>query len=382
MLDRISDSLKEIKPSGIRKFFDLVNEKDDIISFGVGEPDFPTPQKIIDATFEHLNNGMTNYTSNYGMEEFRVEVSNYLKKYKLDYRKEEIIATVGGSEAIDLALRSIINDGDEIIIPEPVYVPYKPLARLAGAKTISINTSETGFKLCPKELEKKITDKTKALILCYPNNPTGVTLSKEELGELAKVIKKHNIWVITDEVYSELNYNEKHYSIGGIEGMKNNTIYINGFSKAFSMTGWRIGYLCGPEKLINEMIKIHQYSTLCAPIIGQLAGIEALKVGMDDMRSMKEEFSERREFLYNGLRKLGVEVEDGKGALYLFPKVKKYNMTGEEFSIHMLSKYNIALVPGSAFGRDFVNYVRISYASSMENLEILLEAFEHFIKNN
>lgn len=380
MLDKVSDRLKELKPSGIRKFFDIVSSKKDVISLGVGEPDFATPWKIIDATFYNMKMGRTHYTSNFGLMEFREEVGKYLKKYDLDYGTDEIIATIGGSEGIDLALRSLINEGDEIIVPEPVYVPYRPLAELNGAKVVGIDTSKTEFKLSAEALEAAITPKTKAVILCYPNNPTGIIMEKEDLEAVAKVIKKHRIWCITDEIYSELSYEEEHFSIGAIEGMKEQTIYLNGFSKAFAMTGWRIGYLCAPKELIAQMVKIHQYTTLCAPIISQYGAIEALRDAIPEMEKMRESFARRRRLIYNGFKELGMDIVEPKGALYVFPSVAKYGLGGEEFAVRLLEEENVAVVPGAAFGEEFESYIRCSYATSIEEIKESLVRIARFVK--
>ncbi|MBP6407507.1 MAG: aminotransferase class I/II-fold pyridoxal phosphate-dependent enzyme [Fusobacteriaceae bacterium] len=380
MNDRISDKLKVLKPSGIRKFFDIVATKKDVISLGVGEPDFATPWNIVDAAFYNMKMGRTHYTSNFGLLEFRKEVGEYLKKYDLDYGPDEIIATIGGSEGIDLALRSIINPGDEIIVPEPVYVPYRPLSELTGATVVGIDTSKTEFKVDAKELEKLITPKTKAIILCYPNNPTGITMPYEDLKAVAEVVKKHNVWVITDEIYSELTYVGDHTSIASFPGMKERTIYLNGFSKAFAMTGWRIGYICGPKELIQQMVKIHQYTTLCAPIISQYGAIEALKNSIPDMLSMRDSFARRRRLIFEGFKGLGMEIVEPKGALYVFPSIEKYGLSGEEFAIRLLEEENVAVVPGDAFGEGFEKYIRCSYATSIEQIKESIVRIGRFVK--
>lgn len=380
MTDRISDKLKLLKPSGIRKFFDIVATKKGVISLGVGEPDFSTPWSIIDAAFYNMKKGRTHYTSNFGLLEFRQEVCKYLEKYDLKYDTDEVIATIGGSEAIDLALRSIINPGDEIIVPEPVYVPYRPLSELTGATVVGIDTSKTQFKIDAKELEKLITPKTKAIILCYPNNPTGITMPRKDLEAVAEVLKKHEIWVITDEIYSELIYDEEHTSIASLPGMKERCIYLNGFSKAFAMTGWRIGYVCAPRDLINQMVKIHQYTTLCAPIISQYGAIEALKNAMKDMYSMRESFARRRRLIYEGFKELGMEIVEPKGAMYVFPSIKKYGLKGEEFAIRLLEEENVAVVPGDAFGDEFEDYIRCSYATSIEDIKESVVRIGRFVK--
>ena len=380
MNDRISDKLKVLKPSGIRKFFDIVATKKDVISLGVGEPDFATPWNIVDAAFYNMKMGRTHYSSNFGLLEFRKEVGEYLKKYDLDYGPDEIIATIGGSEGIDLALRSIINPGDEIIVPEPVYVPYRPLSELTGATVVGIDTSKTEFKVDAKELEKLITPKTKAIILCYPNNPTGITMPYEDLKAVTEVVKKHNVWVITDEIYSELTYVGDHTSIASFPGMKERTIYLNGFSKAFAMTGWRIGYICGPKELIQQMVKIHQYTTLCAPIISQYGAIEALKNSIPDMLSMRDSFARRRRLIFEGFKGLGMEIVEPKGALYVFPSIEKYGLSGEEFAIRLLEEENVAVVPGDAFGEGFEKYIRCSYATSIEQIKESIVRIGRFVK--
>ena len=380
MNDRISDKLKVLKPSGIRKFFDIVATKKDVISLGVGEPDFATPWNIVDAAFYNMKMGRTHYTSNFGLLEFRKEVGEYLKKYDLVYGPDEIIAIIGGSEGIDLALRSIINPGDEIIVPEPVYVPYRPLSELTGATVVGIDTSKTEFKVDAKELEKLITPKTKAIILCYPNNPTGITMPYEDLKAVAEVVKKHNVWVITDDIYSELTYVGDHTSIASFPGMKERTIYLNGFSKAFAMTGWRIGYICGPKELIQQMVKIHQYTTLCAPIISQYGAIEALKNSIPDMLSMRDSFARRRRLIFEGFKGLGMEIVEPKGALYVFPSIEKYGLSGEEFAIRLLEEENVAVVPGDAFGEGFEKYIRCSYATSIEQIKESIVRIGRFVK--
>lgn len=378
-LNKISQKVRALKPSGIRKFFDIVQEKENVISLGVGEPDFSTPWNIIEEAFYHLEQGETHYTSNHGLLEFREKVSEYLGKYNLNYGTDEIIATVGGSEGIDLALRTLINPGDEIIVPEPVYVPYTPLSTLNDAKVVSINTAKTNFKLTAKSLEEKITDKTKAVIICSPNNPTGISLTKKDLEELAEVIIKHDIFCITDEIYSELSYEEEHHSIAAVEGMRERTIYLNGFSKSFSMTGWRIGYLAAPKELVDQIIKIHQYTTLCAPIMSQYGAIEALKNGMESVGKMRASYNRRRRLIYNGLKEVGFDIVEPKGAMYIFPSVEKYGLTGEEFAIRLLEEKNIAVVPGVAFGDDFKYYIRCSYATSIKEIKAAIIKIKEFV---
>ncbi len=380
MKNKLSKKLLEIKPSGIRKFFDLVQEQKGVISLGVGEPDFTTPWNVIEAAFYAMEKGKTHYTSNHGLLELRLEVVKYLKKYNLNYNEKEVIITVGGSEGIDIALRSIIDAGDEIIIPEPIFVPYKPISTLLGAVPVTIDTSKTGFKLTAETLKEKITSKTKAIILCYPNNPTGMILEEEEMKKIADVIKEAGIWCITDEIYSELNYGEKeHFSIASIEGMKERTIYLNGFSKAFAMTGWRIGYLAAPKEIVDEIIKIHQYIIMCAPVMSQYAAVEALRHCEKDVKKMKESYDRRRRLIYSGFKEIGLDVLEPKGAMYIFPSVEKFGMTGEEFAIKLLENKKVALVPGSAFGEDFKYYLRCSYATSIEDIKESIKRIGEFI---
>lgn len=381
MLDKISEKLKKIEPSGIRKFFDIVSQKKNVISLGVGEPDFNTPWNISESAFYALEQGRTHYTSNYGLLELRVEISKYLKKYNLDYSEKESIVTVGGSEGIDLALRAVINPGDEIIIPEPIFVPYKPIVELAGGVAVSIDTSKEGFKLTAKTLKEKITDKTKAVVLCFPNNPTGVILEENELREIAELIKEHKIWCISDEIYSELTYEQEHFSIASIEGMKDCTIYLNGFSKAFAMTGWRVGYLCAKEEIINQIVKIHQYVIMCASSFAQYGAIEALRNSMTQVQKMVESYNRRRRLIVHGFREIGFEVFEPKGALYVFPDISSSGLDSEEFAIRLLNEYNVAVVPGTAFGDGFSKYIRCSYATSIEDIKEALNRISKFIEN-
>lgn len=385
MKEKMSKIVRELKPSGIRRFFDIVQKKENVISLGVGEPDFVTPWNVIEAAFYSMEQGHTHYTSNYGLLELRLEISHYLKKYDLEYNDEEIIVTVGGSEGINLALRAVIDAGDEIIIPDPIFVPYEPIASLYGGKAVSIDTSKAGFKLTPELLRASITDKTKAVVLCFPNNPTGTTLTKEETEALAEVIIEKDIWCITDEIYSELTYEGEHFSIGSVEGMRERTIYLNGFSKAFAMTGWRVGYLCAPKMIIDEIIKIHQYIIMCAPVMSQYAAVEALRHSMKDVQKMKDSYDRRRRLISNGLKEIGFKLNDPKGAMYVFPDVSISGMNGEEFALELLEKKNIAVVPGIAFGKQFDNYIRCSYATSIEKIKIALKGMQELVdelKNN
>lgn len=378
----LSDKVVNIKPSGIRKFFDIVSEMKDAISLGVGEPDFDTPWHIRDEGIYAFERGKTFYTSNAGLKDLRLEIANYMKRSQgLDYNPDnEIIVTVGGSEAIDIGLRAIINSGDEVIIPQPSYVSYEPCAVLAGAKPVIINLkAENDFRLTAEELIEVITDKTKILILPFPNNPTGAIMEREDLEKIAKVVIEKDILVMSDEIYAELTYKDKHVSIASIEGMRERTILINGFSKAYAMTGWRLGYACAPRELIQQMTKIHQFAIMCAPTISQYAAVEALKNGDDDVKEMREAYNQRRRFLMNAFKKMGLECFEPFGAFYVFPCIKEFGMTSEEFATRFLQEEKVAVVPGTAFGDCGEGYLRISYAYSLENLKIAIERLENFV---
>lgn len=382
MIHKLSKKVLDIKPSGIRKFFDLVAEKKDVISLGVGEPDFETPWHIREEGIYAFEKGRTFYTSNSGLKELRYEICNYVKrKYNLSYdAMTEALVTVGGSEAIDLAMRALIDEGDEVIIPEPCYVSYKPCAILANAKVVTIDLKvENNFRLTAKELENAITDKTKILVLAFPNNPTGAVLDKKDLEEIAKVCIEKDIYVISDEIYAELTYSGKHHSIAEIDGMKERTIYINGFSKAYAMTGWRLGYALAPNEIIKQMTKIHQFAIMCAPTISQYAAIEALRNGDPDIEVMKESYNERRRFLMKSFEEMGLPCFEPFGAFYVFPCIKKYGMTSEEFAMRFLEEENVAVVPGSAFGDSGEGFLRISYAYSIENLKVAIEKLKNFV---
>lgn len=379
----ISEKIKNIKPSGIRKFFDIVNEMKDAISLGVGEPDFDTPWHIRDEGIYAFEKGKTFYTSNAGLKGLREEISNYIKrKQGISYNSDnEILVTVGGSEAIDIGLRAMINPDDEVIIPQPSYVSYAPCASLAGAKNVFINLKEENqFKLTAQELKDAITDKTKVLVLPYPNNPTGSIMEKEELEEIAKVVIEHDIFVISDEIYSELTYKGEHVSIASLDGMKERTLLINGFSKAYAMTGWRLGYACGPKELLTQMTKIHQYAIMCAPTISQYAAIEALKNGDNDVQEMKKSYNQRRRFLMNAFKEMNLSCFEPHGAFYVFPCIKEFGMTSEEFATKFLEEEHVALVPGNAFGDSGEGFLRISYAYSIETLKIAMERLARFVE--
>ena len=383
MRNPLSDKIVDIKPSGIRKFFDIVSEMKDAISLGVGEPDFDTPWSVREEGINALEKGKTFYTSNAGLVELRQEICNFLnRKYKLSYEPlTETLVTVGGSEAIDLALRCMINPGEEVIIPQPSYVSYLPCAVMADAIPVIINLkAENNFKLTAKELLDAITDKTKILILPFPNNPTGAIMEEEELKEIAKVVIEKDIFVISDEIYSELTYKNKHFSIAAIEGMKERTIVINGFSKSHAMTGWRLGYAAGPANIIKQMIKLHQFAIMCAPTNSQFAAVEALKNCDKDVEEMVVSYNQRRRFLLKEFEKMGLECFEPFGAFYVFPCIKKYNMTSEEFATRLLNEEKVAVVPGTAFGDCGEGFLRISYAYSIENLKVALDRIKNFVE--
>ena len=383
MMHKLSKKVLEIKPSGIRRFFDLVSEKKDVISLGVGEPDFDTPWHIRDEGIYAFEKGKTFYTSNAGLKDLRVEICNYLKrKFSLDYDPlSEVLVTVGGSEAIDLAIRSLVNEGDEVIIPEPCYVSYKPCAILANAKPVTIDLkAENNFRLTATELENAITDKTKVLVLAFPNNPTGAVMTKDDLEAIAKVVIKHDIYVISDEIYAELTYNGKHHSIAELPDMKERTIVINGFSKSYAMTGWRLGYACGVKEIISQMTKIHQFAIMCAPTVSQYAAVEALKNGDKDIEEMKESYNQRRRFLLSSFKEMDIPCFEPFGAFYVFPCIKKFGMTSEEFAMKFLDEENVAVIPGTAFGDSGEGFLRISYAYSIEKLKVAMDKMGEFIK--
>ena len=383
MKNPVSKTITEIKPSGIRKFFDIVNTMDDAISLGVGEPDFDTPWRVRDEAIYSLEQGRTFYTSNAGLMELKVAISEYLdRKYDLHYNpKTEMMMTVGGSEAIDIGLRAMLDPGDEVIIPEPSYVSYVPCTVLAGGVPKIINLKESDeFRLTAQELEEAITDKTKVLILPYPNNPTGAIMEKEDLEAIAEVIRKHDIYVMTDEIYSELTYQMDHVSIASLPGMKERTVYINGFSKAFAMTGWRLGYACAPEVILKQMLKIHQFAIMRAPTTSQYAGIEAVKHCDREVEDMKMQYNERRVYVLQRLRGMGLTCFEPYGAFYAFPSIKGTGMTSDDFATTLLKTEKVAVVPGTAFGDCGEGFIRISYAYSMENLKIALDRIEKFLK--
>lgn len=382
MRNPLSERITSIKPSGIRKFFDIASERKDTISLGVGEPDFDTPWHIRDEGIYSLEKGKTFYTSNSGLIELREEISNYLKRRcNVSYDpKTETIITVGGSEGIDIAFRAMLDPGDEVIIPQPSYVSYEPCAILANGTPVIIELkNENQFRLTPEELLDAITDKTKILVMPFPNNPTGAIMEKDDLEKIAKICIEKDIFVLSDEIYSELTYGREHVSIASLPGMKERTILINGFSKAFAMTGWRLGYACGPKEIISQMTKIHQFAIMCAPTTSQYAAVEALRNGDDDVAKMRESYDQRRRFLMNAFKEMGLPCFEPFGAFYVFPCIKEFNMTSEEFAFALLDDQNLAVVPGTAFGDSGEGFLRISYAYSIEKLKIAMERMAIFI---
>ena len=384
MRNPLSKTIVTIKPSGIRRYFDIVSEMNDpdVISLGVGEPDFETPWHIRDEGINSLEKGRTFYTANAGLLELREEINKYLnRRFGLSYDpKDGILVTVGGSEAIDIALRAMVDPGDEVIIPQPSYVSYEPCAVLAGAKPVIIELkNENQFRLTAAELEAAITDRTKVLILPFPNNPTGAVMERRDLEEIAKVIEKHDIFVLSDEIYSELCYTENHVSIANIPGMWERTVLINGFSKSYAMTGWRLGYACGPQEIIEQMYKIHQFCIMCAPTTSQYAAIDALRNGDADVQMMRESYNQRRRYLVNAFKEMGLECFEPFGAFYMFPCVKQFGMTSDEFATKLLHEEKLAVVPGNAFGDSGEGFLRISYAYSLENLKKAIARLERFV---
>ena len=382
MRNPLSDKITTIKPSGIRRFFDIVSEMEDAISLGVGEPDFDTPWHIRDEGIYSLEKGKTFYTSNAGIKELRQEICNYYgrKQGVLYDPLKETLVTVGGSEGIDLALRCMLNPGEEVIIPTPCYVSYEPCTIMAdGVPVILPLKNENQFRLTPEELESAITDKTKVLILAFPNNPTGAIMEKEDLEAIAPIIEKHDLFVISDEIYSELSYKSKHVSICSIPGMRERTVIINGFSKAYAMTGWRLGYALGPELIIKQMIKLHQFAIMCAPTTSQYAAVEALKNGDDDVAEMTEAYNQRRRFLMNEFREMNLPCFEPFGAFYVFPCIKEFGMTSEEFALKFLEEEKVAVVPGTAFGDCGEGFLRISYAYSIDDLKVAIDRLKSFV---
>ena len=383
MRNPLSDKVVDIKPSGIRKFFDIVSEMEDAISLGVGEPDFDTPWHIRDEGIYSLEKGRTFYTSNAGLVELRKEISQYIDRtQKIVYNPlREILVTVGGSEAIDLALRAMVNPGDEVLIPQPSFVSYEPCAILAGAVPVIIELKEENeFRLTAQELRSAITDKTKILILSFPNNPTGAVMERKDLEAIAEVIREKDIFVISDEIYSALSYKGKHVSIASLPGMQERTVLINGFSKAYAMTGWRLGYACAPSVIMEQMIKIHQFAIMCAPTTSQYAAVEAVKNGDGDVAGMREEYNGRRRYLLHRFQEMGLSCFEPFGAFYAFPCVQEFGMSSDEFATRLLQEEKVVVVPGTAFGDCGEGFLRISYAYSLESLKKALGRIGRFVK--
>lgn len=381
MRNPLSKLVMELEPSGIRRFFDIANTMDHVISLGVGEPDFDTPWHIREEGIYSLEKGRTYYTSNAGLLPLRQEISCYLKKrFQLPYEADEILVTVGGSEAIDIGFRSLLDPGDEVIIPEPCFVSYVPCVKMAGGVPVRVCLEEKDeFKLTGKKLKEAITEKTKVVVLPFPNNPTGAIMTAEELQVVADIIKKHDLFVLSDEIYSELSYKGDHVSIASIPGMAERTIVINGFSKSFAMTGWRLGYAAAPREIIKQMTKVHQYLIMSAPTTSQYAAIEALKNGLEDVERMRESYNERRRFLVKELNRLGMPCFEPYGAFYVFPNISRFGMSSEEFAMRLLNEQKVAVVPGDAFGKCGEGFLRISYAYSIEDLKRALEKIKKFI---
>ncbi len=378
----LSKTAVSLKPSGIRKYFDLIGEVDGVVALTVGQPDFPTPWHVREAGIESLEKGMTYYTSNAGTPELRAEISNYmLRRFGLKYEPmEETIVTVGGSEAIDLAVRAIIEPGDEVIIPTPCFVCYDPIVRLAGGVPIIIKTElKDKFKLNPEVLKAAITPKTKMIVVPFPNNPTGAIMTREDLEEIADIVRDTNIVILSDEIYAELTYGRKHVSIASLPDMQERTVIVNGFSKSYAMTGWRLGFVCAPAPIVKQMLKIHQFAIMCAPTTSQLAAIEALKNGDDDIETMAEEYDRRRKYIYKGLKNIGIEVFEPEGAFYIFPDIGNFGISSELFCEKLLYDYKCAIVPGQAFGDSGEGFARISYAYSVKHITSALERIDAFV---
>jgi aminotransferase len=380
----ISKTVQDLKPSGIRRFFDLAANMKGVISLGVGEPDFVTSWSVREAAIHSLEQGYTTYTANAGMLELRKEISRYMERqFTVSYNpNDQIIVTVGASQALDIALRAILNPGEEVIVVEPCFVAYAPLVTLAGGNPVTVQTlKENDFKLLPEQLEAAITPKTKALLICSPNNPTGTQLGKEDLVKIAEIVKKHDLLIISDEIYAELAYDEKFTSFAAIDGLIERTIVINGFSKAFAMTGWRLGYVCAPKEISEAMFKIHQYAMMCASTMAQHAGIEALKNGMSDVEEMRQSYLRRRNYIVKSFNEMGLTCHNPGGAFYAFPSITKTGLTSQEFAEKLLIEERVAVVPGDVFGESGEGHIRCSYASSIEQLKEAIKRIERFINN-
>ena len=383
MRNPLAERVINIPPSGIRKFFDVVNEMDDAISLGVGEPDFDTPWHIREEGIYSLEKGRTFYTSNSGLKELKVEICNYLKRrYDVLYDPDgEVMVTVGGSEAIDIALRAMLEPGDEVLIPQPSYVSYVPCTVLANGTPVIIELEEKDeFRLTPEKLLEKITPKTKILIMPFPNNPTGAIMEREDLEKIAKIVEEKDLFVISDEIYSELTYKGHHVTIASLPGMKERTVLINGFSKSYAMTGWRLGYAAAPKEILQQMLKIHQFAIMCAPTTSQYAAVSALRNGDGDVETMREAYAQRRRYLVHALREMGLECFEPYGAFYVFPSIKKFGMSSDEFATRLLREEKVAVVPGTAFGDCGEGYLRLSYAYSLESLKVALDRIRNFVE--
>lgn len=378
----VAKSVEQMRPSGIRKFFDLAATMEGVVSLGVGEPDFVTTWSVREAAINSLERGFTSYTANAGLIELRTEIARYMsERFQVEYApKEEIIVTVGASQALDIAMRAVTDPGDEIIVVEPCFVSYAPLVELAGGRAVTIGTTgETGFKLQPEQLEAAITAKTKAVLLCYPNNPTGTQLEREDLELIADIVRKHDLLVIADEIYAELAYDQPHTSIAALDGMRERTILINGFSKGFAMTGWRLGFTCAPKEISSAMLKIHQYAMMCASTPAQYAAIEALQHGMGDVESMKKDYRRRRNYMVQSFKEIGLDCHLPGGAFYVFPSIQSTGLTSEQFAEQLLLEEKVAVVPGSVFGEGGEGYIRCSYASSMSQLQEAVKRISRFL---
>lgn len=383
MRNPIAKKITQVRPSGIRKFFDIASEMDDVISLGVGEPDFDTPWRIREEGIFSLERGRTFYTSNAGLQELRDEICRYLdRKIHVSYDpKKETMVTVGGSEAIDVALRCMLDPGDEVLIPQPSYVSYVPCTIMAdGVPVIVELKNKNEFKLTVEDMEKKITDRTKILVMPFPNNPTGSIMTKEDLEPVAEFVKEHDLYVLSDEIYSELSYKGDHVSIASLPGMRERTIVINGFSKGFAMTGWRLGYCCGPEAILKQMIKLHQFAIMCAPTNSQYAAVEGLRGCEEEVEEMRKAYNQRRRFLMHEFARMGLECFEPYGAFYVFPSIEEFQMSSDEFATRLLKEERVAVVPGSAFGDCGEGFLRISYAYSLEDLKVALGRLGHFIQ--
>ena len=383
MRDPLNSRIRQVEPSGIRKFFDVVTEMQDAISLGVGEPDFDTPWHIRDEGIYALERGRTFYTSNAGLPELKQEIARYLsRRFGLSYDPaSEVLVTVGGSEAIDLALRVMLEEGDEVLIPQPSYVPYSPCTMMAGGVPVTIALREEDqFKLTPEALEAAITPKTKILVLPFPNNPTGAIMTREELLPIAECVIRHDLFVVSDEIYAELTYDHEHTSIASLDGMPERTVVINGFSKSHAMTGWRLGYTCGPQQIIAQMLKLHQFAIMCAPTNSQYAAVSALKNGDEDVQQMRDSYNQRRRFLMHAFEQMGIQCFEPFGAFYVFPSIQEFGMSSDCFATRLLEEERVAVVPGTAFGACGEGFVRISYAYSLDALKVALERFARFIE--